>query len=642
MKKRNMKVLALLMTVTMAGTMLAGCGDSGSTSTGSTGGATASSSGTADASSDATAASSSTADASSEDTTGSDDVVGELPRNETLYFAGQQWGTVNDYNPMSANSNNAMVIAQGDASRVLVYETLYMWNPLDAKMYPLLADGDPVWNDNRTEITVKIKADAKWNDGTPVTAKDVAATYHAHVDYNSSTGAEMKSYIADVVAQDDSTVVFKLTTDDSGEAVNPVLAERYLPMLYIMQENYLKTVADRNNNDAEAIKMDKMDDLVTSGPYKKYFDNDQNVVLIRDDNYWGQADSMWGKLPVPKYISHPIFKDNAAATTAFQNGDIDVAQIFITDLQKLWLEQDLPISTYVDEAPYQLCMTMPTLFFNTEVEGLDQVAVRKAIAMAVDYDQVISSAMSGQSPTFADVPRSVMNPTDAEQAMVDQDALKEYQWSNADVEGAKKLLDDAGIVDTDGDGIREYNGKNLSYKAECPTGWSDWNATLEIVAAAGKNIGINIETYFPEAANFSTDYSTGNFEITMQSGPGTSVANPYMRCRFFMSSDYNDLEVNFSGNFGHYQNDRVDEILAAIPHETDDAKLKDYYTELSKIMLEDCPCVPLMYRPQVFHEVNESVWTNYPQKDDGTNVPPMDCTDGYGVAALYNLELIDG
>lgn len=43
MKKRNMKVLALLMTVTMAGTMLAGCGDSGSTSTSSSGGATASS-----------------------------------------------------------------------------------------------------------------------------------------------------------------------------------------------------------------------------------------------------------------------------------------------------------------------------------------------------------------------------------------------------------------------------------------------------------------------------------------------------------------------------------------------------------------------------------------------------------------------
>ena len=102
-----------------------------------------------------------------------------------------------------------------------------------------LADGDPVWNDNRTEITVKIKRDAKWNDGTPVTAKDVAATYHAHVDYNSSTGAEMKSYIADVVAQDDSTVVFKLTTDDSGEAVNPVLRKDIF-QCFIYAGNYLR------------------------------------------------------------------------------------------------------------------------------------------------------------------------------------------------------------------------------------------------------------------------------------------------------------------------------------------------------------------------------------------------------------------
>ena len=126
----------------------------------------------------------------------------------------------------------------------------------------------------------------------------------------------------------------------------------------------------------------------------------------------------------------------------------------------------------------------------------------------------VSMRMADIFPEIDVYKRQVMNPTDGEQAMVDQDALKEYQWSNADVEGAKKLLDDAGIVDTDGDGIREYNGKNLSYKAECPTGWSDWNATLEIVAAAGKNIGINIETYFPEAANYNTDYSTGNFEIT--------------------------------------------------------------------------------------------------------------------------------
>ena len=47
---------------------------------------------------------------------------GSTPRNETLYFAGQQWGAINDWNPMSANSNNAMGIQQKDATRTLIYD----------------------------------------------------------------------------------------------------------------------------------------------------------------------------------------------------------------------------------------------------------------------------------------------------------------------------------------------------------------------------------------------------------------------------------------------------------------------------------------------------------------------------------------
>ena len=109
---------------------------------------------------------------------------------------------------------------------------------------------------------------------------------------------------------------------------------------------------------------------------------------------------------------------------------------------------------------------------------------------------------------------------------------------------------------------------------------------------------------------------------------------------FFMSSKYADLDVNWSGNFGHYKNKDAEKLLEAIPGETDQAKLKSDYTELSKIMLTDVPCFALMYRPGVFYTVNESVWTNYPQADDGRNIPPMDCTDGYGVAALYDLQLV--
>jgi peptide/nickel transport system substrate-binding protein len=463
-----------------------------------------------------------------------------------------------------------------------------------------------------------------------------------HMDNESATGSDMKNYIDHAEAIDDTTVAIYATTTDEGKAVNPLQVTAYLPKLYILQKAYLETVSERNGGDPEAIKLDTMEDLVSSGPYKPYVSNDQKVVFIRDDNYWGQADSMWGKLPAPKYLAHTIYKDNAAGQTALAQGEVDVCQQFITDVQSLWEDEDLPISTYLDEAPYGMCLSLPTIWFNTEEEGLDQVAVRKAIAMATDFDQIIASAMSGQSPTFDEVPRSIMNPTEPEQALVDQDALAEYQWDNADVEGAKALLDEAGIVDTDGDGIREYNGTNLSFTAECPTGWTDWNATLEIIAQAGQNIGIDISTYFPEASTYYDDLTTCKFDIAMWTGPGTSVANPYLRAMSFLSSTYNDLEVNWSGNYGHYTNERADEILELIPYETDETVLKEYYTELSQIWLEDVPSFAAMYRPQAFQAVNETVWTGFAMQDDGSNIPPLDCTDGYAIADLYNIYLVDG
>ena len=72
---------------------------------------------------------------------GGDEVVTDLPRNETLYFAGQQWGTVNSWNVIGTNQNNAMAIAGGASGyRTLMFETLFMYNPLDGGLYGLLAE----------------------------------------------------------------------------------------------------------------------------------------------------------------------------------------------------------------------------------------------------------------------------------------------------------------------------------------------------------------------------------------------------------------------------------------------------------------------------------------------------------------------
>ena len=571
-----------------------------------------------------------------------------LPRSETLYFNGQQWGSVVGWNPYSNSNNNAMAIAQQDNARVIMFETPYLYNMLDGKVYPLLADGPFTWNDAHTEITFKIKKAAHWSDGTPVTADDVAYTWATHVKYNTSIGAANKDYIDTIEAVDPQTVVVKAKLDADGEALNPLLVSAYLSSNYVIQKAWTQKLEDRAGGDASKLLADTAEDVVYSGPYHKFFADDTKVVYVRDDNYWGQDASMWGKLPAPKYLAHTIFKDNAAGSVAFAQGEVDVSQQFNSNIQVLWLNYGLPISTYLPDPPYNIGASLPTAFYNLKSYGLDQVAVRKAIAIAVDYDTIIANAMTNQSATFEQVPRSLMNPTPGEQALYDHDAVKDLQWAGNDIQGAKKLLDDAGIVDTDGDGWREYNGKKLSYVATCPNGWSDWQAAIEVVAAAGKKIGIDITTNFPEWSVYQTVVTKSDaplpagYDIFMMWSDGAGPTQPWGRIRHLLSSEFVGIANNWNGNWGQYSNPRVDELIKAIPAETDPDKVKEMYTELVKIYLTDVPSFTLMYRPQSFHAVNESVWTGFPHQGDGTNppVPPLDLTDGWSIAGLYNLRLV--
>ena len=570
------------------------------------------------------------------------DVV--LPREETLYFAGQQWGAVNSWNIVGTNQNNAMAIA-GNAGgyRTTMFETLFMFNPLTGEKIGLLADSYE-WNEDLTEMTVTLKDAAHWSDGTPVTAADVVATWDVGVLTNNGTGAGNKAYVAGIEATGDKTFVIKAVLTEDGQPVNPLKIEDFICGTPIAQAAWIKTLCDRCDNDPTKILNDAGEDVVWSGPYTKYYTDDQKVVLIRDDNYWGADESMWGKLPVPKYLAHVIYADNAAGELALKAGEVDVCQQFIGNIQNLWLEDDLPISTYYDEAPYGVCLTMPTAWYNMNIPVIaENAALRKAIAMATDYEAIIANAMTNQSPTFADVPRSLMNPTDGEQALYDHEAVKDLQWAGNDIDGANKLLDEAGLLDSDGDGWREYNGEKISLNAVCPNGWSDWQAAMQIVAAAGDKIGISIEPEYPEwdiMQTRFTDPTQTEYAIFMWSPDAAAPSMPWGRCNQFLSSQFVGLQNNWSGNWGQYVNEEADKILAEIPLTTDHDELVKLYTELVKIYLTDVPSFALMYRPSVFHAVNESVWTNFPTGDDGRNIPPMDCTDGYGIAALYDLELV--
>ena len=69
----------------------------------------------------------------------------------------------------------------------------------------------------------------------------------------------------------------------------------------------------------------------------------------------------------------------------------------------------------------------------------------------------------------------------------------------------------------------------------------------------------------------------------MMGTDGSAPTMPWGRLRQLMSSEFIGVEGNWSGNYGHYSNPRIDELIALIPTETDEAKLREYYTEAVEI-----------------------------------------------------------
>ncbi|GHV37053.1 ABC transporter substrate-binding protein [Spirochaetia bacterium] len=537
------------------------------------------------------------------------------------------WGAVTQWNPYGTGGVSFGITPNDSVARQLIYETLFLYNLLDGKMYPHLGESY-TWNDQT--LTVKLDKAVKWSDGKPFTSADVVNSYQLQKDYQTQYSGYW-SYIDSVTASDDTTVVIKANPANW----NPKQVEITLAALYITPKHEWDRIVKEVGTDRMAVARYANLDPIASGPYKPLTWDETKAVLQRVDTYWGKDSPKFGKLPAPKYVVHNVYKDNASGDAAFRAGEVDMSQQFISSVWTFPQE----VETYIPQAPYYFPGTIPFLVFNSKKPGLDDPVVRKAIAMSLDYVTIGQNAMSGYT---AQVVPSIMLPVPAEQGLIDADALKPYQWStdlNTAIAEANASLDKAGWV-KGADGIRAKGGVKLSFQAECPTGWSDWNATLEVVGQAGQQIGIDIKTYFPQQTVWQSDKDNGTFDMIMHSYGGPGPASPWNRAYQALGSK--DLPPagtpNNIQNWGRWENAEVNDLLAKIAVENNPATLKQLWTRINIIYLQNVPVAGLMYRPLRFHTTNTKVWTGFPKINDGSNIPPTLCIDGYGVKALYNLK----
>jgi peptide/nickel transport system substrate-binding protein len=534
---------------------------------------------------------------------------------ETLFVAGFQWGPPKSFNPLAAQPDWP---TNWDQSQ-LIYESLMRFNLLDGSLSPGLAK-ELQQPDDQTMV-LPLQDGTTWSDGSELTADDVVFTFElgktASVRYST-----VWQYIDSVTAKDPRTVEFKL----KSKPYNPIFVKNFIAYTFIVPKAVFGSIA------ADKIASETNLKPVGSGPFllEKY--DQTQVNLKRNDNYWGKT--AFGTPPMTT-INHPIFKSNNDGDLKLESGEIDASQQFTAQIWKMW-EAGKPVSTWMKQKPYHVPGQIPLLIFNLNKKGLENPKVRLAIAYAIDYPNIATTAMSDYSePANA----SLIVPTGYESKFYDSAAVQSEGWK-FDPAKAVEILEGELKAKKGSDGIYQLpDGTKLGgWKLITPTGWTDWNTACEIVAKSVKEVGIDISTEFPQAPTMVAKLQNGDFDCAMYSYTGVNPASPWVRFRDALDDrGVPDYGKTAFWNYNRFKDPNVAALLDTAAGAKSDAEAKTAYAELDKIYRANVPVVPLMYRPLQFYEFNASNWENFPTEEN-PYAPPM--WNGAGIQWLFKIKKV--
>ncbi|MDR2615057.1 MAG: ABC transporter substrate-binding protein [Oscillospiraceae bacterium] len=379
------------------------------------------------------------------------------------------------------------------------YETLVNYD--DGEFVPGLAESWEVSGDGAV-YTFKLRQGVKFSDGSDFTSAAVKKSFEAAPvnlgPYNGSYGT-LTTLFDEIVCPDDYTVELHLTQPYYGTLKDLTM----LVPLAIVNPAALGDDLSPGDSFKAATH--------GTGPYMYAGDGDGSAyTFIRNPYYWGEQ-------PALESFRVKVIPDNNAKLLALKSGEIDV----ITGTNSLSYDGYNEMSSAAGFAAAISAATDKTRYiaFNLAHAGFDDLAVRDALARAVDKDAICASLLSGLEPR------------------ADSLFPKSYPWCDVDVnvraydvEAAKAGLDAAGWIDSDGDGIREKDGVKLSGSMVYMTGNSVMDDLALTVSAQAREIGIEL---IPKGGDLMSYYADvyGDFGVALTGtyglahDPCTSVTN---------------------------------------------------------------------------------------------------------------------
>lgn len=442
-------------------------------------------------------------------------------------------------------------------------------------------------SDDSLVYTFKLRDGVKFHDGTPFTAEDVKFTF----DYTKEHPYQWTStsMVKEVRVVDDLTVEIELE--------NP-----YVPFitdvagnLPILPKHIFENVEDPTTYTEE-------DALIGTGPFKlESYDPDAAVyVFVKNPDYY------YGEVQVDKLILASYSNPKEALLA----GEIHAASLSYPEAVSL---KDHEKMTFIEGQSIQI----GRLFFNFADPALAVKEIRQAISYAIDREAIVERALDGSAipgtAGFVHPDSPWYNPD-----------IRVY---NYDVDKAKELMASVGAVDTDGDGIAEYQGQKLSY--ELLVG-DKHTKVSEMIVSYLQDIGIECVVKVAEDSTVKSNISEGKFEIAFNRH-GTFGGDPkYMAC--LATNTAGAIKVSIPGG-KRWQNIEFDELFYASLQEPNKEARQALLDRCQEIVAEELPTLAI-YFPVNAAVYNHTVFDGFYFTPDGI---------GSGIPFIYNkLCLISG
>jgi peptide/nickel transport system substrate-binding protein len=407
-------------------------------------------------------------------------------------------------------------------------------------------------------FTFTLRDGVTFHDGRPFTSADakytldtvLASTFAKAASFFEGSGAAKKAYISSIEAPDAHTLVIRLNKQWTG------LLPNLVPIAIIPKDSY---------------ESQKTHPLGT-GPFKfKSYDQSQQVVdLEANASYFDGA-------PQIPALRARVISDSNALQAELRSGRVDIAPLPTSlspdAIKSLSQDANLNVNQFVGS-------NLNLLTFNTTQAPLDNVKVRQAIAYAIDRESMIRDLVLGQGK----IAHSIL--PEASWAYTPGQI---YQYDKA---MAKKLLDEAGFRDPDGDGPQMRFAKPIVFRISGSSGSA--RQYSGVIFNYLKDVGIPVSIETSELNTLFDLLRRGQFQMSYGQWVGGNQ-DPIFYHDLFASTEI-PTETRASRNRSRYSNPELDKILNEAANTYDHAKATPLYRQAQEIVSRDLPVFPLWYQ----------------------------------------------